>query len=116
MNNGIRYLVTVAINTFIGFMYYLWQFKGVEQAGNVYLFWVWFVGMVGTLAVFIPTTANDYKPRTALQHMIRFIVSPLIILATVWAGHIFAATVYAIAALAAEARHKEAKKLSEVTP
>ena len=114
MNNGIRPLVTVAINTFIGFMYYLWQFKGVEQAGNVFIFYVWFIGIVGTLMIFIPATANDYMPRTAIQRVIRFVVLPSILIGAIWAGHIFAATVYAIAALAAEARHKEAKKLSEV--
>lgn len=112
-SNGAKAATTLAINAFILGMYYLWQFEGIEQAGNVFMFWVWFIGVVGTILVFIPATANDYMPRTAIQKVFRFIVSPLILLGTIWAGHIFAATVYAIAALVAEARRKEAKRLSE---
>lgn len=113
MNNGIKELTVLAIHVFIAGMYYLWQIEGVEQAGNVFIFYVWFIGIAGTLTVFIPATENDYTPRTVIQRVIRFAVAPLVLVGTLWAGHIFAASVYAIAVLAAEARHKEAKKLAE---
>lgn len=113
MSNAMKSLIAAAVHTFLAGMYYLWQIKGVEQAGNVFIFYVWFIGIAGTLTVFIPATANDYTPRTPIQRVIRFAVTPLVLVGTLWAGHIFAASVYAIAVLAAEVRHKEAKKLAE---
>ena len=114
MNNGIKELTVLAIHVFIAGMYYLWQMEGVEQAGNIFIFWVWFVGVAGSISIFIVPTANDYRPRTLIRGFIRFVVAPLTLLATLWAGHIAAATFYAISVLAAEVRHRKAKELAEV--
>lgn len=113
MNNGIKFLIAVALNAFIASMYYLWQIEGIEQAGNIFMFWVWFFGITGSLLLFVPPTANDYTPRTFARGVFRFTVMPLTLLGTLWAGHIFAATVYAIASLSAEVRNKTAKALAE---
>ena len=107
--------ITLSVNAMLGAAFYLWQVKGIEQAGNVFIFYVWFIGVIGSMLIFSTPTANDYQPRTAVNNLSRFICSPLILIGTLWAGHIFAATVYAIAILAAHARRAKAKELAGVT-
>lgn len=93
-------------------MLYLWQVAGIEQAGNIFLFFVWFVGIVGILAIFVPPSAQAYRHRGAADVWLGRLVGAVCLFGALWAGHIFAATVYAVGWLATQAYVEACRKLA----
>lgn len=108
-----EWLLWAATHITLAGMFYLWQVKGVEQAGNVFVFYVWLIGVLGSLAVFTEPKAKDYRPRTALCTATRLIASVLVLLGALWAGHAFAATFFAVAILGGHAHRIKAKEAWE---
>ena len=109
-----QFLKMLAMNGVYGVMYYLWQFKGVEQAGNVFLFLLWFFGIVGMLAgMFLPTDAKLYRRSHPIQSVVARLCTLVILFGAVWAGHPIAATFYLLGACGAYAYNEKSKALAQ---
>lgn len=90
-----QFLKMLAMNGVYGVMYYLWQFKGIEQAGNVFLFLLWFIGIAGMLiGMFLPPDAKLYRRNHPAHSVVARICALVILFGAVWAGHPIAATFY----------------------
>ena len=113
MNNLSKFLMAIVVDAWLVFMYYLWQINGITQAGNLFIFWVWFIGIVGTLMIFVEAKAKDYRPMPLYFKIFNRISSVAIVVGTIWAGHSIAAVFYIIACFIGYILHARQKDLWE---
>lgn len=83
-----------AVNTFVhiaaGAALYAWQILGIERAGNVFVFWMWFVGVlffVSFLALPNPPKKRARKNRVLL--CLNLSAWLFFTGALVWLGYVF---------------------------
>jgi hypothetical protein len=95
MNRLSRWLTSISINLACAALFYLWKFEAVEQAGNVVMFWLWFVAALGiTLGFATPSDRSAPRIR-ALEHFnFAFGIATLVALAAY--GHFVLATLYLV--------------------
>ncbi len=94
-SNGIGFFGTLALYAFLAAMYYLWQIEGMEQAGRVFIFYVWAMAVFSSLLAFFTPSAKSHKPNRKALKAISRLLTLLVLLATIWAGHIVAAVAFA---------------------
>lgn len=109
-----RFLKMLAMNAFFGAMYYMWQVEGVEQAGNVFLFLLWFIGVAGMLVgMFLPPDAKLYRRNHPIHSTVARLCILVILFGAVWAGHPIAATFYLIGVCGAYAYNEKSKAIAQ---
>lgn len=109
-----RFLKMLAINGFFSVMYYLWQLEGVEQAGNVFLFLLWFFGIAGMLiGMFLPPDAKLHRGNHPTHLAVARLCSLAILVGAVWAGHPIAATFYLLGVCGVHAYSEKSKALAQ---
>lgn len=92
-----RFAVVLAMDCLLAFMYYLWQIEGMEQAGSVFMFMIWFCGVGGILVMVAGSPkAKDHKPRLLIHRWLSCVATLSFLVGTIWAGHIVAACFYAL--------------------
>jgi hypothetical protein len=84
------------LDVFAALMFWLWQFQGVERAGNVFLFFTWTISAAAFLASFSkePPTKKHIAYETYL-----WVVALAWVAGLVWAGHPWTAATYLFASL-----------------
>lgn len=110
----LSFIKMLFVDVFFGAMFYLWQTEGVEQAGNVFMFMVWFCGIAGLFLIFVNPTAKNYRPKIPGHELVSGMFSFAFLFATAWAGSFVAAALYAIAAISIRVHQSECKKLAMV--
>lgn len=106
MNKASRFAVCVVADVMFAAMYYFWQFEGVERAGDVFMFMIWFCGIGGLLVLFLPASADQHKERYPAHVVFSALATLAFLFGVIWAGHIVAAAFYLIGCLIVLA-HKE---------
>lgn len=104
------FLRMIAFDGFFTAMYYLWQVMGIEQAGWVFMFMIWFCGVLGSLAILAKPSDIEKKPKIAGHDWISGAFSFAFLAGAIWAGQFVAATFYCFALLVCrshEIRRKE---------
>jgi len=108
----LRYwLISINVDLLILCLFYVWRFEGIEQAGNVVVFWLWFVTVVRTLIGFACNKkmfAEQKRPAGfGWYHAITEIA---LITALVWIGYILLPALYLLGlSLSEAARNREPK-------
>lgn len=89
-------LISALINLIFAFFAYLWVVHGSEGAGRVFLFILWFVGLMGMIKLFVPVSKEGYTPSTKIGGFLSAFFGLGFVFTAVWAGHVVAASVYAV--------------------
>lgn len=112
----LRFWITaISTDGLIAILLYQWHFNGVEQAGNVAIFWLWvaaslnfIVGIGGDRTLF------EKNPRPAGFGPYHFVTEFLFISAMVWVGCTWLAVFYTVSSLMKEgALEREPKRKAE---
>lgn len=92
-------------------LFYAWQAEGIEQAGNVAVFWVWFLAISKSLGAWsLDKTSFADRPRPAGFIWYHGLTEFVTVSALVWFDFIWLPVVYLIGTLAMEgARNREPK-------
>lgn len=102
---------SVGTDIVLAALVWAWQFQGTEQAGNVVVFFLWFVTVTRILCGFA-LSKSDFadKPRPAGFTTYHAITEAMIISTLVWIGYIWLPALYLFSALCFEAaRNREPK-------
>lgn len=108
-----RSLFALLIYSIMAVAYYQWQFEGYEPAKLVFMFWVWLVGIVGTIALFDPNRHKHHDIKSNARLAIGVVGSAMVVVATVHAGEVIAAGLYVVAVSGLYGARLEAKKKLE---
>lgn len=109
-----RFAMVVVMDSLLGLMYYLWQVEGMDQAGNVFMFMVWFVGVGGVLMFFAgKPKASDYRTRLLVHRWFCCAATLSFLAGTIWAGHIVAACFYTFGWIVMRSYEEKSKQLWE---
>lgn len=105
------FLVLIVFDLFFACMYYLWQIEGVVQAGNVFMFMIWFVGVCGVLMVFAPHSPRGHVEVYVIHKPVSRAFSAAFLVGTIWSGHLVAALFYLLAWFVLYCRQERSKEL-----
>lgn len=69
---------------------YFWQIHGVDQAGNLFVFWMWVVAITTCLSLFVPRKSlpKTRPPRSAAFEALHIGMRLMFIAALVWVGYV----------------------------
>lgn len=95
-------------------LFYVWQVNGIEQAGNVAVFWVWFMVVIKILAgASADKTTFADKPRPAGFVWYHAVTEVALISALVWVGYVWLPAFYLLGSLMMEgARNRKPKAVA----
>lgn len=116
MNKASRFAVCVVADVMFAAMYYFWQFEGVERAGDVFMFMIWFCGLGGLIVLFGSASAEQYRERYVIHVLFSRLATGAFLIGTIWAGHTVAAVFYLIAWGVAIGHTDRCRKLAEASP
>ncbi|WP_261526131.1 hypothetical protein [Burkholderia multivorans] len=93
------WLASIAVMALEAAAFIAWKRFGINAAGNVLLFWLWFLAVTGVLVlVFLP---RDYErknaaPKSALRTAMSIASTVSMIAALAWFGHFVVAAFYTL--------------------
>ncbi|MFT0533964.1 hypothetical protein ACMHYJ_14215 [Castellaniella hirudinis] len=96
-----RFAVNATLHIAAGTALYAWQVLGVEQAGNVFIFWMWFVAILFSFSFLASFDLPKKLPRkNRLLTWMNLSVWLFFIGALVWIGYVFLPSVLVFGLLA----------------
>lgn len=86
--------LTTTVNTFV--CLYAWKVRGIDPAGNLFLFWMWFVAAVGCVLLLIPRkyAAKTTQPKIPSLQICDLATEIILIGLLAWFGHFVLAAFY----------------------
>lgn len=72
-----------------------WKFYGIEAAGNLLLFWVWFFAIVGIMAFFLPAQ-SPAAPKSRVRRFFSTFTCGVLLVALAWYGHFVSAAFFVL--------------------
>lgn len=106
-----RWTTSIIIDVTLAYLFYLWQFRSVDGAGNMFMFVTWFLAIVGILVGCVQGADRAKLAAGAAFRFYPVITDMTVICALAWTSHYVAAAFYALATLLiTSARSEESKK------
>lgn len=91
--------LTTTVITFV--CLYAWKVRGIDPAGNLFLFWMWFVAAVGCILLLIPRkyAAKTTHPKIPSLQICDLATEIILVGLLAWFGHFVLAAVYVVGLL-----------------
>ena len=101
----------IALDLFIFTLFYIWIAHGIEAAGSVIVFWLWFLSIVRILVGFSADKSSfDRNPRPSGFGGYNLLTEVTTISALVWMGYMWLPAIYLLGVLLVEAARKHDPK------
>lgn len=110
-----RWVSAIAIDAAMAALFYLWQFKGEDGAGNVFIFIVWFFAIVSMLTGFLKPEDKKKMVAGPVFRTYQGVTDTAIVVALAWTGHYVAAVAYLIGSLNFAAARRKPEATREAT-
>lgn len=109
------WLTSIGSDALLLALFYAWQVENVEQAGNVVVFWCWFIAIVRVLCGMVADKSlfSD-KPRPAGFGWYHAVTDVAMISALVWVGFLWLPALYLFGAIMMEGARKREPKEKKV--
>lgn len=105
------WLQAVTLDLLILSLFYIWQSEGTEQAGNVVVFWLWFITIVRILVgIGADKTSFAERPRPAGFVWYHGVTEFATISALAWFGYTLLPAFYLIGTMLVEGARKREPK------
>lgn len=99
-----RFLIGASLHAAAGLALFAWQVKGVEQAGSLFVFWMWFVAILFSLNFFGSNKPPEKRARKSRALLcLNLPVWLFFTAALVWAGYAFLPSVMVFGLIATHA-------------
>lgn len=97
-NPLVRWMISLAISAATFSCLYAWKVHGINPAGNLFLFWMWFVAVMGCVLLFMPRKymAKTTYPQSPLLGALFRIEGGILIALLVWFGNFVLAVFFVI--------------------
>lgn len=97
-NPLVRWLISLAISAATFSCLYAWKVHGIDPAGNLFLFWMWFVAAMGCVLLFTPRKymSKTTYPKNSFLAALSWIEGLILIALLVWFGSFVLAVFFVI--------------------
>lgn len=84
-----RFAIAICTHAGAGSCLYAWHVEGIEQAGNVFIFWMWFAATLFALhLVLLVSPPNERPPKNPALAVLNTSAWFFFIVSLVWTGYV----------------------------